>query len=347
MNPLVSVITPVYNGEKYLEESIKSILKQTYKNIEFIIVNDGSTDRTSMILNEYGIRDSRIKIINNVKNMGIIYSLNEAINNSQGKYIARMDADDISFDSRITEQVKFLENNTDIAMCSTYVNFFKEGNKRFYKKFGGYTEPSQIKVQLLFKNYIQHPTVMLRKSILDKYKLEYKKEEKRIEDYGMWFFLAQREKIATLSKVLLNYRFVSTSITSSQTLVKLDEYSRSVKELYKREIGKDFPNFTDRDYDIHIEISLNNNLSFFKFSIQEKENYLIKLIENNKKKNVYDFNILVCEAKKMIKECLVTQGNYLDYKKSKLLENEKCKLINFIKIKILRIVKIYAKKYLR
>ena len=124
MNPLVSVVMSVYNSEKYLKSSIESILCQDYSNFEFIIINGGSTDSSLKILNEYKEKDKRIIILDNIKNKGLIYSLNKGIENSKGKYIARMDSDDFSRKTRLSEQVKFMEKNTEIAMCGTAATFF-------------------------------------------------------------------------------------------------------------------------------------------------------------------------------------------------------------------------------
>ncbi|WP_244834814.1 glycosyltransferase family 2 protein [Clostridium sp. BJN0001] len=110
MNFKVSVIMPVFNAEKYLEESIKSVLNQTYKNFEFIIINDGSTDSSLSIINKFKSMDNRIRVIDQ-KNNGIVYSLNKGISTAKGKYIARMDADDISLPNRIKNQVKYMETN--------------------------------------------------------------------------------------------------------------------------------------------------------------------------------------------------------------------------------------------
>ena len=112
-NPLVSVIIPCYNAEKYVEEAVRSIMTQTYKNIEILVTEDCSTDNTLKILKNLEKEDSRIKVIQNKKNLKIVKSLNNMINIAQGKYIARMDADDISLPERIEKQVRFMEENPE------------------------------------------------------------------------------------------------------------------------------------------------------------------------------------------------------------------------------------------
>ena len=109
--PLVSVIIPCYNAEKYVEEAIRSIMTQTYSNLEIIVTDDCSSDNTLMILETLAAEDSRIKVIKNEKNLKIVKSLNNMIEVAQGKYIARMDADDISLPERIEKQVSFLDSS--------------------------------------------------------------------------------------------------------------------------------------------------------------------------------------------------------------------------------------------
>ena len=110
-NPLVSILMPVYNSEKYLREAIKSILNQTFTNFELIIINDGSTDNSLKIIKSF--KDNRIKIIKNKGNLGLIKTLNKGIDLAQGKYIARMDADDIAMPKRLEKQIAFFNENPD------------------------------------------------------------------------------------------------------------------------------------------------------------------------------------------------------------------------------------------
>ena len=127
-NPLVSVIIPCYNAEKYVESSIRSIMSQTYRNLEIIITDDCSTDGTFEILQKLVKEDSRIKLYKNEINLKIVKTLNNMIEVSLGKYIARMDADDISLPKRIEKQVAFLEQNTDISFLGTNAVLIDEKN---------------------------------------------------------------------------------------------------------------------------------------------------------------------------------------------------------------------------
>ena len=149
MNCIVSVVMSVYNSEKYLPEAIESILNQTYTNFEFIIINDGSTDNSLRIIKEYANKDKRIIVISR-ENKGLIFSLNEGIEVSKGKYIIRMDADDISLPNRLKIQLDFMEKNKDIAICGTVaITFDENNNERVWKV---YEDEKMIKAELLFSS---------------------------------------------------------------------------------------------------------------------------------------------------------------------------------------------------
>ena len=137
--PLVSVIMSVYNAEKFLNSAIESITNQTFTDFEFIIIEDCSTDKTLEILREFKEKDNRIKIIQKEKNegpKGFIKNLNLGLNMAQGKYVARMDSDDISLPERFQKQVIFLENNPEISMVGAQIDFINEKNEIIGEKTG-------------------------------------------------------------------------------------------------------------------------------------------------------------------------------------------------------------------
>ena len=177
---LISVIMSVYNGEKYLVQAIDSILNQTYQNFEFIIIDDCSTDNSSHILQEYAQKDSRIKIIKKEKNIGIkgfIKNLNLGISLAKGKYIARMDADDISLPERFQKQVDFLENNDDYIFSNTDCDFYYQNEDVFLKcankenrKLTSDKKHQFSEEEILDDKYIiRTASVVFRRSILDEY----------------------------------------------------------------------------------------------------------------------------------------------------------------------------------
>lgn len=205
----VTVLMPVYNAEEYLKESIDSILGQSYKDFEFLIINDGSTDSSEQIILSY--EDDRIKYIKNDENIGLIKTLNKGIKLAKTDYIARMDADDISNLTRIEKQVNYMEKNKDIAVLGTSIEIFNDNG--IIRKHKVNTEPLKIKTQLLFTCALMHPTVIIRKDVLDKQQLFYNERHQSAEDFGLWQRMSFEYKLANLDEVLLKYRINENGIT--------------------------------------------------------------------------------------------------------------------------------------
>jgi len=231
MNPMISVIMPVYNSEKYLKEAIESILNQSYKDFELIIINDGSTDDSAQIINLY--KDNRIKLINNFENKGLVYSLNLGIEVSKGKYIARMDSDDICYKNRFQKQVEFMEKNTSAAVCGGNCKVFGENIKNGVMR--KYMDPTSIRYSLLFRCELVHPTVIMRKDVLIKNNYKYNEEDCGIEDFSLWQRISFNHEIYNMPKILLRYRIVNSSITKTaeKNIVERKMYH---KKMYKQGI---------------------------------------------------------------------------------------------------------------
>ncbi|MDR2056691.1 MAG: glycosyltransferase [Dysgonamonadaceae bacterium] len=193
----------VYNGGKYLKEAIDSILNQTFKDFEFLIVNDASTDSTSAILSQY--TDFRIKIIENETNKGLTYSLNLMLAQSRGDYIARMDADDIALPNRLEIQHQFMEMHPEIGICGSFVESFIQGTKK--RQIVRFPKTDiEIRAFAFFQSPFCHPSTMFRKKIKDKYHLQYSPLYIKSEDYALWVELLKYTQGATIPQVLLKYR---------------------------------------------------------------------------------------------------------------------------------------------
>lgn len=200
--PIVSVVMPVYNAEQYIEEAIRSIENQTMTDWELIIVNEPtSTDATNDIVKKYMDRDARIKLVINETRLGISKSLNVGLKISEGKYIARMDADDISLPSRLREQVYFMENHPDIGISGC--DYVVEGESW---KSDLLLDDEEIKADLLFFVPLRHPTIIMRKEMLKKYDLMYSQVFSAAEDYDLYVRSKKHLKMANLDKKLLIYR---------------------------------------------------------------------------------------------------------------------------------------------
>lgn len=215
----VSVILPVYNAEQYIEKALLSILNQTYVNLEIIVVNDGSTDKTKTIIKELANTDKRIQFISR-ENKGLVKTLNEAIGHTTGKFIARMDADDVCHVERIAKQVKFFNENPSYGVLGTSCRLIDEKGNLIGQRVVSATH-KLIKAGLIFGNQMSHPSVMFNLNVIDKSELYYK-EIKLAEDYELWLRLIDRYRFANLSALLVDYRILSTSISGSSFQKQLE-----------------------------------------------------------------------------------------------------------------------------
>ena len=207
-NPKVSVVMSVYNGEKYLREAIESILNQTFTDFEFIIINDGSTDRTGEILSNYN--DSRM-VIREQGNKGLAQSLNRGIRKSRGQYIARMDADDISNAERLEKQVSFLDTHPEYVMVGTNAMVMDKDGVMLYETNLSRND-EEIRVFLNSGNPFYHGSVMFRRDAVLKAGLYDETVVQYFEDYLLWHKLAVLGKMANFPDVLYYYRLVPSSI---------------------------------------------------------------------------------------------------------------------------------------
>lgn len=209
--PAISVILPVFNAEAYLAASIQSILKQSFKNFELIIVNDGSTDRSEEIIRSF--TDERIKYITH-SNRGLAASLNKAIGMARAEIIARQDNDDISYPDRLQKQWYYLQNNTEVALLGAWARVVDQNgnpNGTFHRHP---TSNLELNYFLLFDNPFVHSSVMFRKSIWTQ-SGGYQVDPNVFEDYQLWSKMSRVIQIANLPEVLLDYREVQTGMSKS------------------------------------------------------------------------------------------------------------------------------------
>jgi glycosyltransferase involved in cell wall biosynthesis len=203
---------PVYNGEPHLVDAIESILEQSYKNFEFLIIDDGSIDGSSLIINKYQKLDARINSIRHPENMGLIATLNTGLRAVQGKYAARMDQDDISLPDRFLHQVEYLEMCSEVGLLGCKVRQIDDTG-RVVSIPPMFEDDLFIRWHIFFHNPFRHPTVMLRKSVLDQSGLQYDPADENAEDFGLWSRLLLHTKGANLPEVLLHYRIHPESMS--------------------------------------------------------------------------------------------------------------------------------------
>ncbi len=221
LKPIVSVVMSVYNGEKYLHEAIESILNQTFKDFEFIIINDGSTDNSAEIIKSF--KDSRIVLIQQ-ENRGLASALNKGIEVAKGKYIARMDADDICMPERLRLQVDYMESHGKCVLLSGAVEYIDEDGKSLYMRRLP-TEDYEIKKGLPLSCLIIHPASFFRKEDFLKTNGYIEEVIQHIEDILLWNEFANLGNFSNIETTILKYRVCPGSITG---------YSRYVAKRKKK-----------------------------------------------------------------------------------------------------------------
>ncbi|MDF2633460.1 MAG: glycosyl transferase family 2 [Pelosinus sp.] len=276
--PIITVLMPVHNGSLYLCDAIDSILGQTYHNFEFLIIDDGSTDNTADIISSY--KDGRIRVIKNDTNIGISKALNIGIQNARGRYIARMDCDDVSRSDRLYKQVLFMEQHPEIGVCGSWVKTIEEWGQGNLWRF--YTEPEQIKCQLLFGNVLAHPSVLIRRDVLKTTGTYYHVLYKYAQDYKLWVELAKKVLFVNIPEVLVAYR-----IHDKQASVRhADEAISEPDRIKLEQLAILGIRPTIEEMEIHRELN-NGNLVVEKNFSQKAASWLSKLERANEVVDYY------------------------------------------------------------
>lgn len=236
-SPLVSVIIPAYNAERFVERAVRSIMTQTYENLEILICDDCSEDRTFDILKKLAADDKRIVLLKNERNLQIVATLNKMVGLAKGEYIARMDADDISLPERIEMQLKFMEKNPDYGICGTYARFINEDNFVIGKSRVPHLN-NDIQIFLNFDSPFVHPSVIIRAEILKAN--HYDKNYQYCEDFELWHRVLRVTKGYNLNTFLFCYRISKSSISHKTESAKVQKQlsetlslNSNVRNIYK------------------------------------------------------------------------------------------------------------------
>lgn len=266
----ISVLMAVYNGEAFLREAIDSILQQSFTDFEFIIINDGSIDKTDEILQTYN--DPRIVNIDIGFNVGLIESLNRGIQHAQGKYIARMDADDIALKDRFKFQIEAFQNNPKAIVVGTdYYSFSKEGKKRNTT----HNDSDYLKSLLLFGPCFCHPSTMIRNVFKSKH-IEYDRHYLHVEDFQLWTELSALGDFVNINKPLLIYRYHVNQISN----LKRMEQMRKCAEIRQHYLGGLGFQFTEEQIKTHNFIG-DNYFIKHKSELDDIQDWLLNLIHQN------------------------------------------------------------------
>jgi len=272
---------PVYNGQKYLNDSIQSILNQSLKEFELIIVNDGSTDQTADILREYS--DPRIRVLTNPRNSGVAFSLNRAIEVSRGVYIARMDSDDISLPYRLKLQTEYLESHPDISLIGGSIQCFGTSDDRIRY----WEQHDFIHANCLFNTPFAHPVVCWRKEDFLNNHLLYQESPPTAEDYELWERACQTLKTANLPEILIHYR-IDPLIKISQYLQQQIDGGKRVRERSLERAG-----IVLNKTELELLHKIGEGFSEGEFEyIQDSGNLLRKIMRLNQLNRFYDENAI-------------------------------------------------------
>lgn len=211
--PEISVVMSCYNAAHTLEEAIQSILEQTFVDFEFIVINDCSTDGTAQLLERFATLDARIKLYTNSKNEGLAASLNTGIKLSKAKYIARMDADDISVKTRLENQLQYIIENSSVDILgSAIIQMDHDGKEKGILTLPG--DHEEIVKRVFRKTMLFHPTLLIRKSVFDRYGL-YDPNLRWAEDAALWYRIYDKVRFGNIQEPLLKYR-IKKSLSAKQ-----------------------------------------------------------------------------------------------------------------------------------
>jgi len=193
---------PVYNAGKFVEKSVKSLLDQTFRNFELIIVDDGSSDNSLKIISSF--KDERIRILKNETNHGIVYSRNRGLSKTHGRYYAPFDADDVARKDKLEKQITFLDSNPEFAMIGSWAKLIDNKNMELQKKWKLNAPPERIPSIMLFRNYFVHSSIMVRSNLISQEK--YSAGFDVVEDYKFCADIALHHKVYNLPEYLIQYR---------------------------------------------------------------------------------------------------------------------------------------------
>jgi len=319
----LSIIMPVYNTkEAHLRCAIESILNQTYKDFKFLILDDGSTNNAIEVIESY--KDARIELIKNGENKGIIYTLNHALDKINTKYTARMDSDDVAHPKRLEKQIEFLENNPEISLVGSSMQYF-EGSKR---KFIAPTGYKNIRFLMLRESVIAHPTVVFRSE--DFKNLRFDPDFKHAEDYEFWCRALKTLKFDNLEEILLDYRIHKNQIGSKHNATQ----TKNALKARKNYIKMFYPELNPREAELFLNMCEERPQAVFA-SVFEYENLINKILCHNEQTQFFEQEKLekclqnaLCEfkyPKKRIFSLKIGKNKYSLYKarKNSVFGNEK------------------------
>ncbi|MCF8461081.1 MAG: glycosyltransferase family 2 protein [Flavobacteriales bacterium] len=230
-HPLVTVLMPVYNAEKYVGEAIESILNQTFQDFEFLIINDGSTDNSFAVIQSY--KDERIRVLNLEQNVGLVKALNIGLNEIHSEYIVRTDADDISLPNRIETQVNFMQQHKNVGVCGSWFDTKDDAEK----KSDGVrylSSDEEIRLKHLYQIHVSHGTAIIRNSVLKENSIYYSSFFNHAEDYDIFDRIGMVSELANIKQVLYVVRLHDSNVSKTFGHVQKDNSLGVKRRIFKR-----------------------------------------------------------------------------------------------------------------
>lgn len=308
----LTVIMPVYNGEKYLKEAVDSVLNQTFTDFDLLILNDNSSDGTAQILEDYTKKDNRVVVVTKTSNEGPANLRNEGIEKATTPLIALLDADDIAMPTRFEKQIQLLESDNELALCGTWFTIFGDKKEKIIKHA---VEHDDLKVHFLHSCGLGNSTVMFKKSAIKDLRFEH--EYVPAEDYGLWSEFIANSKFYNIPESLVRYRWHPGNISQTKEenlriaevaikkrqVARLGIDSNSENAIYyvnavclkRKQSFEDIKQTISASYEL---LQKNKELQFYNQNIFQKhiERTILRTIRNAKKNNLSYFNYVKNES---------------------------------------------------
>ena len=317
MNSKVTVLMPVYNGERYLRQAMDSILSQTFRDFEFLIIDDGCTDKSVEIINSYA--DPRICLVHNETNLGLTAVFNRGLDLARGEYIARMDCDDISLPSRLEIQVNFMESYPEVGLCGTWTITDNIVGK--YPK-----THQECLTYKFFNSPFAHPTVMLRRNLVEKHNLKYSHEYPICDDFELWRRCMQVTKVENICIPLLYYRKHDGNISS----ICSSEQKKGLLKYYHEELISLGFEPSAVEMVLHyalIRPEITKDI-YHRYSFKQFDIWTTQLLNYNNQRDIFiksNFEALLKERYVQVAFCYVKRlSTWYYYSKSSINSDDRC-----------------------
>lgn len=283
-NPVITVLMPVYNGEKYIGSAIESILSQTFTDFELLILDDASTDQSVKIIQSF--KNERIRLIENKKHLGLAKIRQKGVLKSKGKYIAFLDCDDISLPQRLSVQIQFLEKNRDISMVGSWVKVINEKGEFTGNIWRHTTSSIFIPSVLLFRNCFTQSSILIKKDCLLHF--PFRNQYWLAPDYDLWTRLVTQYNLANIPEVLIYYRTFKENM-SSEKKKEIEECGKRIFFNNLKRLG-----FIPTNEEVMLHDSLERwQGDYSKETADKIQLWLLKLIDSNEKMHIYPHKVFL------------------------------------------------------